>query len=395
MLHVPRRAGPSIGDSLLEDDQVDDVPAPARPAASRSTCRPTSSPLGAGRRGPPRYGTRTPRRLDGARHRAGHRGRVRRCRSPRPARSSGTGRWACSRTRGSRPAPARSPRRWPTHAASPSSAEVTARPRSREFGLADRGRPRLDRRRRVARAARARRPARPRGPARSARMPDSPSRKPLISGNWKMHLNHFEAIQTVQKLRYLLDQGRLRRRRRRRCTRRSPTSARCRPRSSPTDMSRSRSAPSTATGRRRARSPARSSPAMLAKLNVRYVIVGHSERRELFGETDELVNREGPGRARARHDADHVRRRDARGARGRATPRPRCSARSGPGWRACRPTQVGAMVIAYEPIWAIGTGRTATPETPRRCAPSIRGDRRRRSPAPTPPRPCASSTAAR
>ena len=35
-------------------------------------------------------------------------------------------------------------------------------------------------------------------------MPD-PTRKPLISGNWKMHLNHFEAIQVVQKLSYALD----------------------------------------------------------------------------------------------------------------------------------------------------------------------------------------------
>ncbi len=39
------------------------------------------------------------------------------------------------------------------------------------------------------------------------------------------------------------------------------------------------------------RSPARSAPAFLAKLNVRYVVVGHSERRELFGETDEMVNK--------------------------------------------------------------------------------------------------------
>ena len=51
--------------------------------------------------------------------------------SPRPARSSGTARWACSRTPASRPAPAPSPRRWPTAGASPSSAAATARPRSR------------------------------------------------------------------------------------------------------------------------------------------------------------------------------------------------------------------------------------------------------------------------
>ena len=62
-------------------------------------------------------------------------------------------------------------------------------------------------------------------------------RKPLISGNWKMHLNHFEAIQTVQKLSYLLDKDDLRRGRRDASTRRSPTSARCRRRSRPTACS--------------------------------------------------------------------------------------------------------------------------------------------------------------
>jgi len=37
-------------------------------------------------------------------------------------------------------------------------------------------------------------------------MPDATSRRPLISGNWKMNLNHFEAIQLVQKLAFLLDE---------------------------------------------------------------------------------------------------------------------------------------------------------------------------------------------
>ena len=59
------------------------------------------------------------------------------------------------------------------------------------------------------------------------------------------------------------------------------------------------------------------SPVMLAKLNVCYVIVGHSERRQLFGETDDVVNRKVRGGARERDDADRVRGRDARGARGR------------------------------------------------------------------------------
>ena len=56
------------------------------------------------------------------------------------------------------------------------------------------------------------------------------------------------------------------------------------------------------------------SAAMLAKLQVRYVIVGHSERRQLFGETDEQVNAKVRAVLAHGHDPDHVRRRDPRGA---------------------------------------------------------------------------------
>ena len=71
-----------------------------------------------------------------------------------------------------------------------------------------RGRPRVDRRRRLARAARAGRPARPRRAPRRVEgiwgLTMAEARKPLISGNWKMNLNHFEATALVQKLVYEL-----------------------------------------------------------------------------------------------------------------------------------------------------------------------------------------------
>ena len=98
-------------------------------------------------------------------------------------------------------------------------------------------------------------------PSEEHRMPDAQgsSRKPLISGNWKMHHNHFEAMPTVQKLRYLLDQGRPRRRRGvgSPAVHRHPHGA---DRHRVRQDRRSPSAPRTATGRRRARSPARCRP---------------------------------------------------------------------------------------------------------------------------------------
>src|SRR5690606_5847576 len=127
------------------------------------------------------------------------------------------------------------------------------------------------------------------------------------------------------------------------------------------------------------------SPAMLAKLDVSYVIVGHSERREMFGETDEIVNRK--VHAVFRHGmtpimcvGETLEEREAGTTEDKVTGQVRA------GLAGLSPEQVGSMVIAYEPIWAIGTGRTARPRTPRRCAPPS-GRRSGSSPAvrrPTP-----------
>jgi triosephosphate isomerase (TIM) len=102
------------------------------------------------------------------------------------------------------------------------------------------------------------------------------------------------------------------------------------------------------------------SAAMLRALFVKYVILGHSERRALFGETDEIVNR----KVRAALEAglrpifcigETLRERDA----GKVEEVLSRQVRLGLGGVAQK--DLTEIVVAYEPCWAIGTGRTATP----------------------------------
>jgi len=102
------------------------------------------------------------------------------------------------------------------------------------------------------------------------------------------------------------------------------------------------------------------SPMMLQGLAT-YVILGHSERRSYFGETDELVNRK--ALAAFHYDlrpivcvGEHLEDRDAGRTERVLTTQVRGSLSNLPVER------LGELVVAYEPIWAIGTGRAARPE---------------------------------
>jgi triosephosphate isomerase len=94
---------------------------------------------------------------------------------------------------------------------------------------------------------------------------------------------------------------------------------------------------------------------------VRYVIVGHSERRHLFGETDDVVNRK--LRAVLKHGmtpilcvGETLEEREA----GATSERVQSQTRAA--FAGVKPDQAAVCVVAYEPIWAIGTGRNATPD---------------------------------
>ena len=102
-------------------------------------------------------------------------------------------------------------------------------------------------------------------------------------------------------------------------------------------------------------------PAMLTSLGVTYVIIGHSERRAMFNETDESVNKK--LHAAYKHGlvpilcvGEHLEERES-GQTEAVIKEQIIKDLEG-----LTAEQVKELVIAYEPIWAIGTGRTATPE---------------------------------
>lgn len=113
-------------------------------------------------------------------------------------------------------------------------------------------------------------------------------------------------------------------------------------------------------------------PPMLSRLGVSYVIVGHSERRQLFGETDEQVA--AILRAVLRHSMTPiVCVGETEDEREEGVTNDRLTAQTTAAL-AGLPEQVAAsLVIAYEPIWAIGTGRTATSEDAQDACAHIRG----------------------
>jgi triosephosphate isomerase len=194
-------------------------------------------------------------------------------------------------------------------------------------------------------------------------------RKPLISGNWKMNLNHFEAIQTVQKLAYLVGKDDL-----------EKADVSIHPPF--TDVRSVQTLIDTdklgyALGAQHCHWDDKGaftgevSPVFLAKLNVQYVICGHSERRELFGETDEMVAKkvaaiQQHGMTPIMCVGETLSEREA----GETEAKVLGQVRAGLAGRSAE--QVGSLVIAYEPIWAIGTGRTATSEDAQQVCAAIR-----------------------
>jgi len=184
-------------------------------------------------------------------------------------------------------------------------------------------------------------------------------RKPIIAGNWKMHHDHFTAIQFTQKLSYALNDKDYERTDVVLCP--PFTDLRSVQTTIEADRIKIKIGAQNCYWEKEGAFTGEVSPVMLAKLKVSYVIVGHSERREMMGETDEIVAK----KLRAVLAADmqpivcvgeSLEQREAGETYEFVAGQVRAAFASLPGDKAAK------CVVAYEPIWAIGTGKNATPE---------------------------------
>ncbi|MFF8385327.1 triose-phosphate isomerase [Streptomyces kanasensis] len=195
------------------------------------------------------------------------------------------------------------------------------------------------------------------------------ARTPLMAGNWKMNLNHLEAIAHVQKLAFAL-------------TDKDHDAVEVAVLPPFTDL---RSVQTLVDGDKlRIKYGAQDlsahdsgaytgeiSGAMLAKLKCAFVTVGHSERRQYHGETDAVCNEK--VKAAFRHGLTPIlcvgEGLDVRKAGEQVA---HTLAQLDGGLKDVPAEQAESVVIAYEPVWAIGTGEVATPEDAQEVCGAVR-----------------------
>lgn len=197
------------------------------------------------------------------------------------------------------------------------------------------------------------------------------ARTPLMAGNWKMNLNHMEGVALVQKLAWTLKDKRF-----------DPTSCEVVVLPPFTDLRGVQSLVASdrlpigfgaqdVSAHESGAYTGEVSASMLAKLDCGYVVVGHSERRQYHGEDDALVNAKtgrilengmvpiicvGEG-LEVRQAGEHV---------------AHTLAQLDGALQGLSAEQVAGCVVAYEPVWAIGTGEVATPEDAQEVCGAIR-----------------------
>jgi triosephosphate isomerase (TIM) len=197
----------------------------------------------------------------------------------------------------------------------------------------------------------------------------SEPRRPLMAGNWKMNLNHYEANALVQKLAHGLSEKEL--------TQVEvvvlPPFTDIRTVQTAVDGDKwlieygsqdiSAHAGGAYTGE--------ISGGMLAKLGCSYAVVGHSERRAYHDEDDALVNAK-VSAALANEISPIMCVGEGLEIREAGTHVEHTLSQLAGGLAGLRADQVSKVVVAYEPVWAIGTGKTATPEDAQEVIGAIR-----------------------
>ncbi len=197
------------------------------------------------------------------------------------------------------------------------------------------------------------------------------TRTPLMAGNWKMNLNHQEAVVLVQKLSWTLNDKK-----------HDYSKAEVAVLPPFTDI---RSVQTLVDGdqlsigygaqdvsaHESGAYTGEISAGMLAKLGCSYVCVGHSERREYHAESDELVNAKakaalGGGMTPIVCVGEPLPIRQA----GQQVPY--TLAQLDGSLAGFTAEQIGGLVVAYEPVWAIGTGEVATPDDAQEVCAAIR-----------------------
>jgi triosephosphate isomerase len=197
------------------------------------------------------------------------------------------------------------------------------------------------------------------------------ARTPLMAGNWKSNLNHQEAVVLVQKLAWTLQDKKHDYDKAEVVVIPPFTDIRSVQTLVDGDHLSIRYGAQDVSEHDGGAYTGEIAASMLAKLGCAYVVVGHSERREHHGETDAVVNTKavktiaagmtpivcvGEG-LEVRQAGEHV---------------AHTLAQVEGSLAGLTPEQVGALVIAYEPVWAIGTGEVATPEDAQEVCAAIR-----------------------
>ncbi|AQP47372.1 triose-phosphate isomerase [Tessaracoccus aquimaris] len=197
------------------------------------------------------------------------------------------------------------------------------------------------------------------------------TRTPIMAGNWKMNIDHIEATGLVEKIHYtLVDKDW------------DPKKSECVLCVPFTDIRTVRTlidgdripfglGAQNVSEHDNGAFTGEISVTMLSKLGVQYVVVGHSERRQFFGETDELVNAKtakvlGAGMIPIVCVGEGL---DIRKAGDQVS---YTLAQVQGALAGLTSEQVAGLVIAYEPVWAIGTGEVATPADAQEVCGAIR-----------------------